>query len=324
MHTFIFHLVAAFGLDGPRATRLWQLSGLYLPPPRLTTWLQRGLAVLAALLLGAGLVFWVAAHWQGHSRTFRLHLLEAAVLLPVLGALVWPAARTALVLLATLALGGLLAFVGQAYQTGADAWQLFAAWAALALPWALAVRRDALWALWLLITAAAIAMWSGQALLDPVDMGGGLHGPQGLAAPLLWALLFAVPLALAPLRLLGGAPRARIAWRLAALLALAACNAYGLWGLLGSGDSVQYPLNLALVLAAVAVAWCLRPRDYVVLALAVLAANVLVLGGIGRALLEQTRGDAISQLLLFTLLAAASLGASGTWLYRVQRQEASA
>ena len=38
-------------------------------------------------------------------------------------------------------IAGLLAFVGQTYQTGADAWQLFATWAALALVWALGRRR---------------------------------------------------------------------------------------------------------------------------------------------------------------------------------------
>ncbi|WP_170104798.1 DUF2157 domain-containing protein [Pulveribacter suum] len=322
MHTFIFHLAAAFGLDGARAARLWQLSGLDRPPAQLGPVLQRGLAALAALLLGAGLVFWVAANWQEQSRMFRLQVLEAAVLLPVLGALVWRAGRTALLLLATLALGALLAFVGQTYQTGADAWQLFAAWALLALPWALVARRDALWALWLLVAGTGLAMWAGHGLLDP--LGASLlwaGGPRGLLAPLLWALVFALPLALPRLGLVPQA-RAVISGRLGALLALSAWNAHGLWGLLMHEVPGQYTVSLLLVAAALALAWWRRPRDYVVLALAVLAANVLVLAGMGWLLFAQDhRADIIGTLVLFTLLAAAALGASGAWLYRLQRQE---
>src|SRR5690606_16273414 len=42
--------------------------------------------------------------------------------------------------LASVAVGGLLALVGQIYQTGADPWQLFLLWAVLLLPWLVLVR----------------------------------------------------------------------------------------------------------------------------------------------------------------------------------------
>ncbi len=159
MHALIHQLARRFALDTGRTERLWALSGLHRRPETLGLHLHRGLAVLAALLLGTGLIFWVAANWQDQTRAFKLHVLEGAVLASSAAALAWPRGRTALLLLATLALGGLLAFVGQTYQTGADAWQLFATWAALALVWALAARRDALWALWLLIAGLALAAW---------------------------------------------------------------------------------------------------------------------------------------------------------------------
>ena len=235
------------------------------------------------------------------------------------------AVLAALLLLATRAMGGLLAFVGQTYQTGADAWQLFATWAALALLWALAARRDAMWALWLLITGLGLALWSGDALLNPLQNL--LIGRQArsLLTPLGWAAIFLFPLALPSLKLLpAGAASAPISWRLAASLALSAWCTYALFGLFLPEQAWQYFANLLLVMGAAALAWWLRPRDFVVLGLAVLALNVLVISGFARLMFEGVRGDGVGGVLLITLVAAGCVGASGTWLYRLQREEATA
>ena len=106
--------------------------------------LWRSLAVVAALLLGCGLIFWIAAQWPEQTRSFKLQVLQASVLAPLVVAMWRPRLRTAGLLLATLALGALLAFIGQTYQTGADAWQLFAVWAVLALPWTVVAAKDGL------------------------------------------------------------------------------------------------------------------------------------------------------------------------------------
>jgi len=45
-------------------------------------------------------------------------------------------------------IGGLFAYFRQTYQTGADAWQLFALWAALGLPLCLGVGSVVPWAPW--------------------------------------------------------------------------------------------------------------------------------------------------------------------------------
>lgn len=322
MHALIHQLTQRFALDAGRTERLWALSGLHRRPDALGLHLQRGLAVLAALLLGAGLIFWVAANWQDQTRAFKLHLLEAAVFASALAALLWPRERTALLLLATLALGGLLAFVGQTYQTGADAWQLFATWAALALVWALAVRRDAFWAAWLLITGLALALWSGDALLSPLQTLLAGRSARSLLTPVLWVAVFLLPLALPRLRLLReGATAAPLSWRLAALLALCAWCTYALFGLFARDQLWQYFFNSLLVLGAAALAWALRPRDFVVLGLSVLALNVLVVSGFARLLLDGARGDSVGVALLLTLIAAVCVGTSGTWLYRLQREE---
>ena len=142
MHELLHQLVRRFNLEAAQARQLWQMSQLHARPPALRGWLEGALAAVAALLLGAGLVFWVAANWPEQTRAFKFNALQAAVLLPALAALALPRLRTACLLLATLALGALLAFVGQTYQTGADPWQLFAAWAALALGRAIHAARS--------------------------------------------------------------------------------------------------------------------------------------------------------------------------------------
>ena len=325
MHALIHQLTHRFALDGPRAQRLWALSGLRRRPDQLELYLYRSLTVLAALLLGAGLIFWVAANWQDQTRAFKLHLLEGAVLVSAAAAIIVPRLRSACLLLATLSLGGLLAFVGQTYQTGADAWQLFAAWAALALAWALAARRDGLWAVWILIAGLALALWSGDALLNPLQSLLTGRQTRSLLTPVLWVAVFLLPLALPHLKLLPpGATAAPISWRLAALLALSAWCTYALFGLFAPDQAWQYFFNALLVTAATALAWRRRPRDFVVLSLSVLALNVLIMSGFARLLFEGARGGGAGAALVLTLIAAACVGASGTWLYRLQRQEAAA
>lgn len=225
MHELLHQLVRRFNLEAAQARQLWQMSQLHARPPALRGWLEGALAAVAALLLGAGLVFWVAANWPEQTRAFKFNALQAAVLLPALAALALPRLRTACLLLATLALGALLAFVGQTYQTGADPWQLFAAWAALALPWVLAARRALLWAAWLLLAALALALWG-----LPLELARhGLAHPRLQLALAGWALLLALPwlltwLGLAPSRhahwLAGARAPSLLLMRVAALAVL--------------------------------------------------------------------------------------------------------
>lgn len=293
--------------------------------------LERVLALCAALLLGAGLIFWIAANWQEQTRQFKYHLLQAAVLAPALAAL-WPKTRTPALLLATLALGGLLAFVGQTYQTGADPWQLFAAWAALSLPWALLGRDDWLWSLWLLVAATALGLWSGMRLLAPFASSGPVAALADLAASFCWLLLAALPPVLVRLRLVASPARRRPAAfsrRIAAGLAVVAWTAHAVWWLFAphgddaTGINLHYVLNLLLILLAGLFAWRSKPRDFVVLAGVLLALNVLFLSTVFKWLFLHARlGDMSGALLLFAVAAAASVGGSSVWLYRAQQRAA--
>jgi uncharacterized membrane protein len=128
---------------------------------RLTLW-------LGTVLLAAGLVFFVAYNWQDLGRFARFALAEGALLLSLAG--VWrfgvecPAGKASLTG-ACLALGALLALTGIIYQTGADTFELFAAWAALMLPWVLLGRFAPLWLIWIAVLNTSVGFYFETGLL---------------------------------------------------------------------------------------------------------------------------------------------------------------
>jgi len=138
---------------------------------------------LGIALCGAAAVCFVAANWDALGRFARLGLLEAVLVATTFAA--WrlgvsrPAGQAALAL-ATVLLGGLLALVGQTYQTGADTWELFALWTALALPWALAARNTAQWLGWVLLSNLAVGLRLGLSTVDLPLPEAGVALPLGL------------------------------------------------------------------------------------------------------------------------------------------------
>jgi len=150
---------AALRLAGvtPDAAK-WQrfLSGLFL--------------LLGVTFMVAAAGFFIAYNWDVMGRFAKIGLLEAVLVAAVLAALrggngndgASLATRAAL-LVAVLATGPLLAFVGQTYQTGADSYELFRAWALLVLPWVIVARWRPLWCLWLLLVNLWLALYFGQA-----------------------------------------------------------------------------------------------------------------------------------------------------------------
>lgn len=309
--------------DG-RMAQLYQLAVSPAQPRNLAALVRKGLLWVAGLLLASGLIFWVAANWQEQSRMFRLGLIEAALALSVLAACVWQRARNAALLCATLVLGGLLAFVGQTYQTGADAWHLFAAWAALSLVWVAAARSDVLWLLWVLIVATGLVMWTGR--LDWADVLFE-HSPSLSQIGLnlgLWLLLAICPalLSLVPaLRVKG--QYGHIGWwshRTAVGCALAAWTGMGMTQLLATrGDASGLILGLVVLLVGGVLWLSLRGRfqDFVTACLAMLAVNVLLLSSLARWLFE-SGGEVM--LLIFGLVTLGCIAVSVRCLLSVQQR----
>lgn len=296
------------------------------PPPgdRLARLLQRGLLMVAALLLGAGLIFWIAANWQEQSRGFKLGLIEAALVLALAAACLLPRARTAALLCATLVLGGLLAYIGQTYQTGADAWQLFAAWAALALLWVLVQRSDLLWTLWIAIAALAMSLWTGP--IGLLHWFSDYHRQPGVEAltMLAWLVLAAVPSMVASLPWLrlqarDGKGLGRWSHRLAVALALATWTGLAIMRMFDTDTfSLSWLMAAMLVAGVLVLSLQGRWRDLPSLAMATLAANVLVMALATRLLLNSHTDE--GSLLLLGLLGLGCLGGSASWLLQQQRK----
>lgn len=310
-------LADAQGLDDTRRRRLLQLGGAGREPAPLVRTLPRGLAVLAAALVGLGVVMWIAANWEALGRPGRFALLMALVGATGLGAALRPGARAPLGLLAFLGIGGLFAYFGQTYQTGADPWQLFALWAALALPLCLGVRSDVLWAPWSLVVMVGISLWTHAHLghrwrVEPGDLA--VHGWAWLAA------LATVAALSAPLQRVTGAG----AWglRTAAVLAVVMVSATALGGLFHREVAPHYAVGLLVLVVAAGIGAQRRAFDLFVLSAAALGLNTLLVCGLARLLFRESGGDAIGELLLLGLVAAGLLAGTVSGILRLSRHYA--
>ncbi|WP_427938043.1 GDYXXLXY domain-containing protein [Achromobacter marplatensis] len=145
--------------------------------------LARSTLWLGVLLLGSAAICWVAANWQDMTKVQRFAGTQGLLAIAALAA-AWAGLRLratpgvrrsipgALLALAGILLGALLALLGQTYQTGADTWELFAWWAVLLLPWALAAASQAVWLLWILVLNVAAALWLGERMFSWLSVFG--------------------------------------------------------------------------------------------------------------------------------------------------------
>ena len=315
----LYDVAATHQLGAHATTQLEQHAGLGVPPSNLARRTALGIAVLAAALVGLGLVFWVAAHWDTLGRTGRFALLQGVLLVMALGASARPAARVPLSLLVLLTTGGLLAFFGQTYQTGADAWQLFALWAALMLPLCLGQRSDVLWAPWALVAMTAVSLWV------QTHTGHGWRAlPDDLAAHVAgWALGIVVVAVLSPpVRRTTGAGVWALRTVLILLVVMVSASALG--GLFQREVAGQYGLGL-LIMAALAAALTQRfSFDIFGLSAAALGLNTLLFAGLARWLFDRGGdADVVGRMLFLGLAAAAMLAATVSLILKVSRHQAS-
>lgn len=278
------------------------MTELRQEPAQLMRVLPAGIAILAAALTGLGIIFWIAANWDALSRAGRFALLEGVFAVMCLGAWRRPGARVALGVLALLCTGGLLAFFGQTYQTGADPWQLFAWWTVLTLPLCLGIRHDAPWTAWGIVALTALTLWARA-------QGG--HGwnadeisPMLQLAHLAGAVLLTV--ALSPLcRRFTGAGDWSMRVCLTLTTILISFNA-----IINLFDSRWYGLYVIglLTLAAAAAAFSQRRLfDMFAVSALGLGLNAVIDAGLARALLHGESGDQIPTFLLLGLVSAGLL-----------------
>lgn len=280
-----------------------------------------GLSAAAAGLTGFGLVLWIAANWDALGRSGQFALLQAGVVGAC--ALAWRlrAARPAAGLLALLGIGGLFAYFGQTYQTGADAWQLFALWAGLAVPLALGVRSDVVWAPWGLVALTGVVLWvqahtGHQWRSDPADLPVYLIG---------WTLAAGVCVLTSPPfhARLGTGPWA---FRGSVTLTVVMVSAAALWGLFDRTVSVHYLVGLGLLAGAAALLSWPGSFDVFALSAVALGLDTLLVAGLARLLFESDRGggDPIGRLLLLGVCAAGLLAFSVSRILKLARRPAPA
>lgn len=316
----LYELAHRHQLSSAATARLFDLAGLSAEPAGVVRRLWTGIAVLAAALGGLGVILWLAANWDTLGRFGRFALLQGFVVAMCAGAWRLPRVRAPLALLALLGIGGLFAYFGQTYQTGADPWQLFALWVLLALPLCLATRSDVLWAPWALVAATGIALWTHAFVghrwrVQPDDL---------LAHGIAWTALALLVMALSrPFARFTGAG----AWALRTALTLAVVHisATAIGGLFSVNVGPQYRMGLGLFCVAVVVLAQRRFFEVYALSAVMLSLNALVVAGLVRWLFALQRGsDPIGALLLIGLISAGLLAASVNLILRLSRRYAAA
>ena len=131
-------------------------------------WAVRTLAILGGTHLLAGVLFFFAYNWDDLAPFAKFAILQSAILISFVGAMfarIDKPVGEGLLIAASVLTGVLFAVVGQVYQTGADAWELFTAWAFLILPWAIASKSSAHWMLWMIIVITAASLFGEQILV---------------------------------------------------------------------------------------------------------------------------------------------------------------
>jgi uncharacterized membrane protein len=278
--------------------------------PSGTSWrrfLDQLLLWLGALMLAAGVIFFFAYNWNDLPRLAKFGLAEALIV-AALGVL-WRVGIENLpgkvaLLAASLFVGALLALVGQTYQTGADTFELFAAWAVMILPWVLVGRLAALWLLWIgLINLATIFYY--------VSFGGlfgALFGPERL----LWVLFGLNTLALVAWQLLAGRDtRGRWAIRILATASGGLVTALAIYSITEVRDSGSLGLLAwAAFFVVVYVVYRHLILDVFVLAGGVLSVIAVVITWLAMTLFDSAESEGAY---LFIGLVVIGLSAAGGW-----------
>lgn len=119
-----------------------------------SVWAKNNLRFLGVIFILAGIVCFFAYNWSQMGKFLKLGLPFS--LFVIAGLLTFLKGTEGLFgkltsLSAAFMIGVFLAVFGQVYQTGADAWQLFALWSALMLPLVILTRFTALWTLFAVV-----------------------------------------------------------------------------------------------------------------------------------------------------------------------------
>ncbi|GHT98936.1 hypothetical protein FACS1894154_05100 [Betaproteobacteria bacterium] len=293
--------------------------------PARAAWLEMGSRVCAyagTLLLASAVIFFFAYNWADLPRFAKIGLALAGVVVAVAAAgfsrpfaTGWRAALFG----ASLCTGALLALIGQTYQTGADIWELFAAWALLITPFVLLARSSASWLLWLVVANMALIRMLNQNFgfilwyYNTNELS--LFIVAGFNLVLLAALeLWSARLLLRPSRHLHRVTALALIWP----LTFAGCVAW---------DDADYALlSFGFFALAAVMLWFYRQIrfDLAMLAIAGFALIIVTTTGLGHWLFVEVtifslKNDTALSLILLALYLILTTGALAVWLKRLHR-----
>ena len=308
----------AAGVDVSRALEIAGAS------PSAQAW--RRFLGLVLLLLGTGLVLsgvvsFFAFNWVSLGRFAKFALLEAGIVICAAIGL-WRlrdiTGRVAL-FAASVLVGPLLAVFGQTYQTGADAWGLFAAWALLILPWAIASTFTALWVLEVALCDLALTLWWNQVpeihyaeWMYLLVLLAGLHA----IAVAAWEWQYRRPTPWLDAR---WAPRLAVATAFGFLLAPALDFIFGVLWSRGTAPRVGFFVLCAAIPLTILVYKRVR-EDLFMLTVAGGSVLILITSGVGRLLFDVLKLD-FGGALLMGMFVIAEVVAAVNWLRGSVRAE---
>jgi uncharacterized membrane protein len=279
------HALAAAGvLDQAQLDESLKVTGHRPTAGSWSVYLYWHALLIGVVLLAAGTVFFVAANWSALSGLVRMGIVGGAMVIATLigGYLGDTLAGRATTLLGGLLFGPLLAVYGQVYQTGADAWQLFAMWTLVLLAYGALVRFEGTWVLALLGLHVSTFTWIEQELGTDFYEGTGAFVVAGLA------LVDAVVVAITE-RLTHGREREVIA-HTAAFFGLAISLPFGLLALFEGELSFTAVPGLVVLAAGLLVIWLVyrwRRPDLGMLAAFAAVITILTAVFFGRILLDE-------------------------------------
>ena len=165
----LYGLAAQGHLSPAALDKALSLAGVIPDKRSWHRFISRMLLFLGAAFVLAGVIFFFAYNWAAMGRFLKFGLVEAGIV--AAAAMAWHRGLDSLVgkvslLVAAALVGPLLAVYGQVYQTGADPYGLFLAWAVFVVGWVVISAFPALWLLLLvLLNTAVILFW--KQVLDP-------------------------------------------------------------------------------------------------------------------------------------------------------------
>ena len=294
--------------------------GLIEPPRDWGLWAGRLIAVVGAALVLAGIVYFFAFNWAAIPPLAKLGGIALGIAAAIATAAVLGldhAAAGYATSAATVLVGVFLAVFGQIYQSGADAWQLFAGWAGLTVVWALVAASSATGAVWSAVVAGARVLWGPALPRGP----GAATGSEAMLVAVASAAFLAIREILVGRGV--GWPAARwtrlyLATPMLVAAAWAAIEAIVVSSFSAEGRHVPTVVGLAIVVGGLAVyRWVLR--DGRVLAGAVVALTMIVDIAFYNLLARAGRAFEIQFLFLCGLVTLALFAAAVAWLRAATR-----